>query len=323
MIVKRRLSKPKLSTLLKRNLTILLVVAAYSLCYIGIKSALPYIPPLFFAALRILSGGVALLVLLSLGRSPILPDRSNWRWIGILALVSSALGSAIMFYAADMTSVGIASVLGNLQPMLTVLLALIFLHESVTLSKAGILLVGTFGIVLISLPSLRSSQGGESAGALLAFASSLIVATTSIIVKRHFAREELLRMLTWQLLIGAAVLFGASLVVESWSGVEFNSTLIWVLIALGVVGTGLVNYAWYTAIGWGEVGKVSMYFLLVPVIGFFSGVVFHKESFQLIQLIGAASIIIAMIFLTRMKLAPDKTKKRALAIRNSGNQGIG
>lgn len=291
--------------MLKRNLTILLIVTVYSLCYIGLKSALPYVPPLFFAGLRILSGGVALLVLLSFSQSPILPDRSNWTWIGILALVSSALGSAVMFYAADMTSAGIASVLGNLQPMLTVLLALVFLHERVTLSKGSILLVGSAGIVLMSLPALRSPQEMESTGALLAFASSLIVAITNIIVKRHLERQELLRMLTWQLLLGAAVLFVASAIAESWSGIEFNATLIWVLIALGVIGTGLVNYAWYTAISWGEVGKVSMYFLLVPVIGFISGIVFHKETFQGIQLIGAAAIILAMVFLARMKLSPE------------------
>lgn len=298
--------------MLKRNLTILLVVAAYSLCYIGIKSALPYIPPLFFAALRILAGGVALLVLLSLSRSSILPDRSHWRWIGILALVSSALGSAIMFYAADMTSVGIASVLGNLQPMLTVVLAFIFLHESITPSKGSILLVGSIGIVLMSLPAMRSSQAGESTGALLAFASSLIVAITSIIVKRHFERQELLRMLTWQLLIGAAVLFAASSFVESWSGIEFSSTLIWMLVALGIIGTGFVNFAWYTVIGWGEVGKVSMYFFLVPVIGFLSGIVFHKESFQPIQLVGAGAIVVAMIFLAKMKLTPEVVQEHVV-----------
>lgn len=285
----------------KRGITVSLIVIVYSLCYIGIKSALPYIPPLLFAALRLFAGGFALLVVLWSTNSQIIPKRSNWRWIMVLALLSSALGSAVMFYAADMSSVGIASVLGNLQPLLTVIMALVFLKEPLTASKSTVLILGSIGIILISLPSLRSPITTETTGAVLAFGSSALVASTNIIVKRYLDRKELLRMVVWQLLIGSGILFIVSSIIESWSGIVFNGTLLIVLILLGVIGTGLVNYAWYSVIGWEEVGKVTMYFFLVPVIGFLSGILFYNESFQLIQLIGTAAIIFATIYLAHSK----------------------
>ena len=301
--------------MLIRNLTIILVVAASSFCYLGIKSALPYTPPLFFAAIRTFVGGAALLLLLPLNHSPIMPERKHWRWIGILALLSSAVGSASMFFAAEMTTVGIASILGNLQTLLTVILAIIFLKESMTLPKVSILTFGVLGIILISFPALGSSSSVQTEGAIFAFGSSAIVATTNIIVKRYLERKELLRIVTWQLILGGTVLFIASFITEQWSNISFNITFVGVIILLGVIGTGILNFAWYTIIQLEDVGKVSMYFFLVPVIGFFSGVAFNKESVEAIQIIGSVIIVVAMIFLSRIKPTPAITNREHLKVK--------
>jgi drug/metabolite transporter (DMT)-like permease len=289
------------SLALKQRVTIGLIVIFYSLCYVGIKSALPYTPPLFFAATRTLIGGLTLLPMLALAGRGVLPHRSNWRWIAILALLSTGLGAAAMFFAAEMTTVGIASVLGNISPLLTIIIAITFLHEVLTKGKAVVLFLGIAGIIFISLPSIRVSDGVGLKGPLFALATSGLAALTNIVVKRLLERQELLRMVTWQLLLGGFILLFASFAFESWANVQLTPEFFVIVLLLGIFGTAFTNYAWYTVIQWEDVGKMSMYFFLVPVLGLLSGVVLYGESVTFVQGIGVALIILGTILLSRLK----------------------
>jgi O-acetylserine/cysteine efflux transporter len=280
----------------KRSLTIALIMAVYALCYIGIKIALPHAPPLFFGGIRILVGGVALLVALVVSRSALLPAKGNWGWVIGLALLATFGGTATMFIAAKETSVGLASVLGNLQPILTLALALMFLNEKATGSKLAALILGTIGIILISLPAIASGGFGEAKGSILALTSSLIVAITNVAVKR-IAGEELLRIVTWQLLIGSIPLFVASLATESWQAVHFNGPFVLTALVLGMLGTAFVNYAWYRVIQREDVSRVGMFFFLVPVIGLLSGVLLFGEKITAVQAAGIVVTVVALAFL--------------------------
>lgn len=282
--------------LVKRNLTIALIMGVYALCYIGIKIALPHAPPIFFGGIRILVGGVALLVALLVSGSAILPPKGTWGWVCGLAFVATFGGTATMFIAAKETSVGLASVLGNLQPILTLALALAFLNEKATRAKITALTLGTFGIVLISLPSIASGGVGEAKGSILALTSSLIVAITNVAVKR-IAGAELLRIVTWQLLLGSVPLFAASLASESWRSVHFNGPFVLTALVLGMLGTAFVNYAWYRVIQKEDVSRVGMFFFLVPVIGLLSGVLLFGEKITGIQAAGAVVTVVALAFL--------------------------
>lgn len=281
---------------MKRNLTIAVIMSVYALCYIGIKIALPHAPPLFFGGIRILVGGVALLVALLVSRSALLPAKGNWGWVIGLALLATFGGTATMFIAAKETSVGLASVLGNLQPILTLALALMFLNEKATSSKLAALILGTIGIILISLPAIASGGFGEAKGSMLALTSSLIVAITNVAVKR-IAGEELLRIVTWQLLIGSIPLFVASLATESWRAVHFNGPFVLTALVLGMLGTAFVNYAWYRVIQKEDVGRVGMFFFLVPVIGLMSGVLLFGEKITEVQAAGIVVTVTALAFL--------------------------
>lgn len=281
---------------MKRSFTIALIMAVYALCYIGIKIALPHAPPLFFGGIRILVGGVALLVALVVSRTKLLPAKGNWGWVIGLALLATFGGTATMFIAAKETSVGLASVLGNLQPILTLALALMFLNEKATTSKVTALMLGTLGIVLISLPSIASGGVGEAKGSILALTSSLIVAITNVAVKR-IAGEELLRIVTWQLLLGSVPLFAASLATESWRAVHFNGPFVLSALVLGMLGTAFVNYAWYRVIQKEDVSRVGMFFFLVPVIGLLSGVLLFGERITAVQAAGIVVTVIALAFL--------------------------
>ena len=287
---------------MSRTLSIVLIMAVYALCYVGIKVALPHAPPLFFGGIRILIGGLALLTALVVSQTSIWPAKGNWGWVVGLALLATFGGTATMFIAAKEASAGIASVLGNLQPILTLALALMFLGEKATWSKLTALVLGTVGIVLISVPSLAAGGFGEAKGAVLALASSLIVAVTNVAVKR-IAGEELLRIITWQLLFGSVPLLVASAATESWTAIHINGVFVTAALLLGVLGTAFVNYAWYKIVQREDVGRVGMFFFLVPVIGLLSGVLLFGEKITPVQ---AGGIVVTVGSLAFLRNRPSK-----------------
>jgi len=58
-----------------------------------------------------------------------------------------------MFLSPGRTGAGIASVLGNTQPFITIVLAALFLAEKITRGKLLVLLAGLIGVGLISAPA--------------------------------------------------------------------------------------------------------------------------------------------------------------------------
>ncbi|HEX7974570.1 MAG TPA: DMT family transporter, partial [Anaerolineales bacterium] len=125
----------------------------YALCYTAIKFGLGYSPPLIYGGMRAFFGGLALFGILLFLRQPFFPDRREWGAIIMVGLVSTTLSFAAMFLSPGFTGAGIASVLGNLQPLAALLLAAIFLGEPLTIPKMAALVLGSAGVILIAYPA--------------------------------------------------------------------------------------------------------------------------------------------------------------------------
>ena len=193
-----------------KYLSLLLIMGVYSLCFIGIKFGLPHSPPLLFGALRVSIGGIALLAMMFATSSALWPKHTAIGWMLLLGFVATASSTATMFLAAEHGSAGLASVLGNMQPILTLVLALAILHERISPGKIWACLFGIVGIILISLPVFHKGGTGELRSALLAIGSSSIVAVVNIIVKRVIPKEDLLPASAWQLVMGSAMNLGSA-----------------------------------------------------------------------------------------------------------------
>ena len=92
-------------------------------------------PPLLFGGLRALIGGAALLGLMVVLRQRLVPPRERWGGVLALALTATSLAFGAMFLSPGRTGAGIASVLGNAQPLILVVLAAAFLGERMTRSR--------------------------------------------------------------------------------------------------------------------------------------------------------------------------------------------
>jgi len=274
-----------------KMLSVLGISLIYALCYTAIKFGLAYSPPLIFGGMRAFYGGLALLGLLLALRQPFFPDRQEWGAIVLVGLVSTTLNFAAMFLSPGFTGAGIASVLGNLQPLAALLLAAIFLGEPLTIPKITALVLGMAGVILIAYPAFSGPSGYGIDGGLLALSASASSALGSVLVKNLIRKANLLTVAAWQLILGSLPLLIISSFIEPVHSVVWTSSFIGDLLFLALVGTAMVTAVWYWLLQKEEVGHLSLFLFLTPLFGLGMAALVFDERLGLFESVGVILIL--------------------------------
>ena len=270
------------------------LTVVYAVCFVLIKAGLAFAPPLLFGGLRALIGGVALLGVAPVLHEPLLSRRANWSSLPALALTSTTLTYGAMFLSPGRTGAGLASVLGNAQPLIAVALAALFLGERVTGRHWTTLALGLAGVALISLPALAAPGADGVSGAALALAASLGAAGGSVIFKRLDAQILVLTVTAWQLILGSLPLLALSAMVERGATVTWNAPFLGTLLFLALPGTALANAVWYWLVRRHAVGRLTMYLFLVPIFGLSLGALAFGERIGPWDGLGSMFVIAAI-----------------------------
>lgn len=271
-----------------RVLGMLAITLIYAVCFAAIKAGLNLAPPLRFAGLRTLIGGVALLGVALARREPWRPARRHAPALALLALSANTLAYGAMFLSPGRTGAGIASVLGNAQPLVTVALAALWLGERLTRGKALALALGLGGVTLIAAPALAGPSAYGVSGALLALTVSVGSAFGSVLIKRLGPLPSLLAFSAWGLILGSLPLLGASWLTERGRPLTWNAAFIGLLLFLALIGTSLATALWYWLVQREDVGRLTLYLFLVPVIGLGIATLAFDEPIGLTTALGVA-----------------------------------
>lgn len=272
----------------------LLVALAWGSCFLFITWGLRDAPVLWFATLRALLAGLAMLAAAVLIRphsaAGTMPrDAGTWALVVLLAVTNVSVAFAAMFAAATGVTAGVASVLANAQPLLVILPAWWLFGERPRLPEVVAVAVGFSGLMLVAVPS----GGGRGAG-LAVLAAVAITAGT--LLARRLAGVDLLALGAWQFLLGGAVLTVAAAVVEGpptvivWTG-RFTVAV----VTLAVAGTALPYVLWLVELRRASLTAVTAWTLLVPVAGVVLGVVVLRQGVGAVELVGDAIVVAALI----------------------------
>jgi drug/metabolite transporter (DMT)-like permease len=269
----------------------ILLTLIYSMCYGMIKAGLAYAPPLRFGGLRILIAGIALLGLAFFRHEPLLPSKARWRGLLVLSLVSTTLVYGAMFLSPGLAGAGIASVLGNFQALITVALAVAVLDERLTTGKVAAVGLGISGVVLIAFPALKASNVESILGIGLALVVSAGTATGNVILKRLRVRQGLPAFAGWQLVLGSLPLLLFSGLIEQGQAITWNMAFGGLLLFMALVETSFPTVAWYWLVQQEDVGRLSLFFFLVPIFGLgFAAMVFN-ETINLYESVGVVVVL--------------------------------
>jgi probable blue pigment (indigoidine) exporter len=276
----------------------LVVTAPAAICYPAIKAGLAFAPPLRFAGLRTLIAGVVLIALLCVLKKPLWPTPTLAWWILPIGLIGTTMTFGTMFMSPAFTGAGIASVLGNAQPLMVMLLAGIFLGEHITSGKVLALGLGLTGIILLSLPSLKNQDQNALQGGVLALGSSASAAVASVILKKLRPGRHLAALTGWQLIIGSLPLLALSLFYEAGQRISWESSFFGLLLFLALAGTALTTLLWFWLLQKSEAGSLSLYLFLVPIFGLLIAYAVYGETLERVQVIGVLLILAGIGFST-------------------------
>ena len=293
----------------KRRFVVLafsLLVLFWGSAFAVVKIGLDYSPPVLFAGLRILIGGLAMVIAAVLwGGSPDL--RRDWPVFLLLAALNAVLFVGLQTYAILYLPSGSAAVLVYLQPILVGVLAWLILGEPLSAAKLVGLLLGFSGIVAVSMESIL---GGTNAipvvGVIFGASSALFWALGTVYFKKYEARVSTLWAVALTFLVGGIVLTALGLLVEGWRGVSWTWEFVASLLYSGLVGISLAWVIWFALVRAGEASRVAAYIFAVPLTAVLIGVVFLDEPLGYPLLIGAALVVSGIYLVNREpRLAKD------------------
>jgi drug/metabolite transporter (DMT)-like permease len=263
--------------------------SSFSVVEIGLRSS----PPLFFAGLRSLFGGLAMLaVALAWGGKPNL--RHEWRAFALLAVFNVAVFIGLQTYAVATLPSGTAAVLVYLQPILVGFLAWMTLGESLSITKISGLLLGFSGIAAVSADSISSAV--PPVGILFGAGSALSWAIGTVYFKRVQARVSALWSVAIPFVVGGAALTALAVATEPVGEVSISGGFFAALAWSSLFGIAAAWVIFFGLVGAGEASRVSAYIFVVPITAVAIGVVFLGEPLRMTLLVGTA-LVVGGIFL--------------------------
>lgn len=282
------------------------VVMIWGMCWPVYKLALQYTPPMLYSGLRNLLGGLILAVML-------LPQwrkicwRKTWPIYFILAFFNTIIFNGVQTIGLQYLPEGLFSVIVYLQPVLVVLLAWIWLKESLSFLKIVGLIIGFLGVAVIGLEGVTGHLSILGIG--LALMTSLGWAIAVVYVKKTSGQVHGLWLVALQSIIGGIVLTGAGAGLEKFSSIVWNGPNLFYLFFGGVLGMAAATAVYFKLMISGEASKVASFTFLVPLIAVSIGVLFLHEPFTVSLVEGLVLILLSIVMINYPTRDPLKTKK--------------
>ena len=261
------------------------------------KIALNYTPPVLFAGMRCLLGGL-LLLLVALPRYRQLRFRRTWFIYVISGLLNAVLFFGLQTIGLQYLPAGLFSVVVYLQPVLVGVFAWLWLGEGMSLLKVFGLVLGFMGVIAISLESLSGRISGV--GLLLALASATSWALGTVYTKRIGPAVDSVWLVAGQFFFGGLVTVVLGAGMENLSAIDWSSAAYLVSLAYGgVFGVAIAWLLYFALVRAGEASKVASFTFMVPLISVLIGTLFLHEPFTSYLLAGIVCIAVSIYLVNR------------------------
>lgn len=272
-------------------------VLLWSTGFIGARLGLPHAEPFTFLFVRFLIV-LAILVPVAIylsNRRPSLVVLMHSAIVGVL-LHGAYLGG--VFFAIDRgMPAGVSALVVSLQPIITIILAAMFLGEKTSFRTIMLFFLGLCGVAMVLGPNLGQGEMDLPGSTLIASALAVLGISVGTVYQKHFATgTPLLEGLAAQY-SGAAVVLGilawsTETMHITWTG-DFLIALGWLVFVLSFGAVGLLMFL----IRRDSVARTSALFFLVPGFTAITAAVMFGEVMSTMQIAGLmiAAIAVALV----------------------------
>ena len=197
----------------------------------------------------------------------------------------------LLFEAYSYTSVSVATLCYYMQPTIVTLLSPLFFQERLTGKKAFCALAAVAGMVLVSGVIGAGTGGGtDIRGILLGLSAAAFYAGVIIMNKRTGETDPYRRTIV-QLLSAGLVMVPYLLTTGQFAVGSVDRTSLLLLIAVGVLHTGIAYLLYFRGMSGMRVQSVAMLSYIDPVSALLFSAALLGEKLEAIQLLGAGLII--------------------------------
>ena len=300
------------------------VALIWGLCFVLIQASLPSPAPLLLAGLRALIGGGVLVVGLALrhwrpgarrsGAEPV--RRASWRpavpsksLLVLLALANATVAFGAMYLAASRAEAAVASILAGGQPLILAAAGWAIFGERTSARAVAGLAIAMAGVVLVATTSSGTTSPDGVALSLLATAAP---AAGTVLMRRFGPGVDLLATTSVQFLLGGTILLGASALLEPWSALSWSPGMLFGLLVLGVLGTGVAYVVWFSLLGRASLVHLGTTLFLVPVVGVVAGIVTGDRPAP-VELAGIVAVLVGMAIVSVRGASSPTSEVRRIA----------
>jgi drug/metabolite transporter (DMT)-like permease len=285
--------------------------------WVALKVALADCPPFTLAALRMVPGGILLLMVVAVLRRPVRP-----RAVALTMLLGLLQGSGFVglsVWALVAGGAGRVSILANTWQFWIPMMAWPILGERLRRLGWMSVLLGLCGLVLIVEP--WRLHGVTSS--LLVLAGGFCWAAGSIVVKVIRRRHEvdLLALTAWQGLFGAVPLVIAAVVVEH-SLPDLTRSFAWSYAFSMLISTVVCGILWLYVLREMPAGIAGLGTMGTPVVGLLAAWAQLGETPTVVEAIGVVVVLAGLATLFAQGI-PGATSSPTVAVRPVGEESTG
>ena len=289
------------------DLLLLAAVSIWALNYSVVKVGLTEVDPLAFPVVRFGVGGLILLGVLHAAEGSIRIRRADATLVLIAAVLGITASQISFVFALTNTSASDTALLAATAPILTTLLATAAGLERMDHRHWVAAVVGLGGAIMIVVGGASAAHLGQSLlGDGLAFGNVLGSSASALPILPLLRRYTPLRILTWQMLIGTAMLIPfalPSLLSQDYAAI---GAIGWACLGFAVLLSGIVtNLLYFTAIGRIGASRAAMYQYVQSFLAVIFAVALLSEPVSLLQLLGGGVVVGSVAFSRQRRRIPS------------------
>jgi drug/metabolite transporter (DMT)-like permease len=284
----------------------------WSLAFAVAKIALMDCPPLLLLMVRFLIAGFVMLGLAALRKGEAAPSWRDFACLVVIGIANNAMYLGLGYIGLRTVSAGLGTLVISANPVLTAVLAAMFLGERLTWQKIAGLALGVGGVGFIVAHRLSHGGSGDSAtGLLFTFAALLSIVGGTILYKKLAPKGGLLMGNAVQNIAGGLVLIPFAFRFESVGEIVPSWRLLASLGYLIVLGSIVGYLLWQHLIREMGATAASAYHFVMPPLGVLFAWLLLGEHVAGADVVGIVPVALGIYLVTRPAVsAPSPSSLR-------------
>lgn len=289
--------------------TLFIVIAFFSIyviwgsTYLLNKIAVGELPPFMLAAIRFITASILIFVICKFMGISIAITKKQFLNTVIAGFLFLTFGNGVVVWALKYVDTGLAALEISAQPLVVLILMLIFQGKKIQpMSMVGVFL-GILGIYLLVSQKQILSQENSVLGMVMIFFCMISWGYGSLFVGKADLPRNYFVNTGYQMLTGGVMLIGFSLAFnEPWlSPGEWSSKVVYTMILLIVFGSIVAFTSFNYLLQMVSPEKVATSTYVNPIIALLLGWHFLSEQITLQSIIAAAVLLTGVYFINTKK----------------------